>query len=385
MKKLIKYIFSITCKFLILKKRNKEDNKKKHKVLVSYIIKPFLSQKSNTHSNLQEARCIIESISEMGYDIDICDYRNRRKLNYKKYHVIFGFGYHLEKAIKENTKCKIIHYATGMPQYFQNIASIKRIKDFKEKNDILALDSARLSFEQHILQEYLSDGIISIGGKDTHGKFKELNKNIIEIDTTYIDYGYREEILNSRNIEKNKKNFLWLGGPGAIHKGLDLLIELFSDDSQIEFNDAELHIVGNIENEPAFFDYMKEKIKVRENIFYYGYQNIESESMLSIFKKCVFAILPSCSEGQATSIINCVGNGGLIPIVSKNGGNDKDYTIYIEDLTIESIKKSMISVINLTNNEIKFKQDHAISSVIENNNLNKFKEKFKSAFRELTD
>lgn len=376
-RKIIKRIYHIICNFLIINR--KKNNKKK--VLCSYILKPFILKGSISHSNLQEARCIADVICSLGYDVDICDYRNIRKLNYNKYDIIFGFGNHLENAIYKNFQGKIIHYATGMPQTFQNGESIKRIKEFKARNNnMLALESARFSYDKHLLQEQLSNGIISIGGNDTYKEFRKINNKIKIIDTTYVDFGYLEKILGTRNIDITKNNFLWLGGPGAIHKGLDLLIETFKD-----LKNAQLHIVGNIANEPTFFSYLTNIIKETNNIFYHGYQNLNSPRMVSIFRKCTFAILPSCSEGQATSVINCVGNGGLIPIVTTHGGNDKKYTLRIKELNIGSVKASVIEAINMTIEEIKQHQEFAIKTVQYENNLNKFKENFGAAFLELTN
>ncbi|WP_387491261.1 glycosyltransferase [Photorhabdus sp. RM96S] len=368
-------IYHILCNFFIIKIR--KNNKKK--VLCSYILKPFILKGAISHSNLQEARCIADIICSLGYDVDICDYKNIRKLNYSKYDIIFGFGHHLENAIYKNFPGKIIHYATGMPQAFQNGESIKRIREFKARNNnILALESARFSYDKHLLQEQLSHGIISIGGHDTYKEFKKINNNLRIIDTTYIDCGYLEEILSTRNINSAKNNFLWLGGTGAIHKGLDLLVEAFKD-----LKNAQLHIVGDIENEPTFFTYLTNTIKNTNNIFYYGYQNLNSPKMISIFKECTFSILPSCSEGQATSIINSIGNGGLIPIVTRHGGNDKEYTIHIKELSIESVKNSIINALNMTQEEIREHQEFAIKTVKYENTLNRFEEKFRTTFLEL--
>ncbi|MDD2225317.1 MAG: hypothetical protein PHP97_04145, partial [Candidatus Shapirobacteria bacterium] len=53
-------------------------------------------------------------------------------------------------------------------------------------------------------------------------------------------------------------------------------------------------------------------------------------------------ILPSCSEGMPTSVLNVVGNGGLIPILTDSASiGIRKNTIKIEKEDIKSINKAV--------------------------------------------
>jgi len=62
-------------------------------------------------------------------------------------------------------------------------------------------------------------------------------------------------------------------------------------------------------------------------------------------KECSFVILSSCAEGCATAVITAMGNGGLIPLVSKQCGVDIVNGVLFDsndEATIESaIRNSM--------------------------------------------
>ena len=100
---------------------------------------------------------------------------------------------------------------------------------------------------------------------------------------------------------------MFFAGAGNVHKGLDLLLESFVG------SENNLYVVGHLE--PKFCDIMNSFFE-EENIHKIGEVSMRSKEFYKISDKCVFAVLPSCSEGQAGSIVECM-NQGLIPIVSK--------------------------------------------------------------------
>ena len=63
-------------------------------------------------------------------------------------------------------------------------------------------------------------------------------------------------------------------------------------------------------------------------------------------RRCNFCLLPSCSEGQSQSVVECI-NQGVIPIVSRASGlNVKDFGLYIEPCTIQRI----VELVSLASN-----------------------------------
>ena len=101
-----------------------------------------------------------------------------------------------------------------------------------------------------------------------------------------------------------RKHFLWLGSTGAVHKGLDLLLDVFSMQ-----DDMVLHI-GGLEKQ----DRKTLGISKRKNIIEEGLIFIKSETFLKLVDKCSYIILPSCSEACSTSITT-----GMLLIIMPTG------------------------------------------------------------------
>ena len=93
-------------------------------------------------------------------------------------------------------------------------------------------------------------------------------------------------------------------------------------------------------NEEADFEktYYKE-LYLLPNIKTLGFTDVRSEQFQAIIENTCALIYPSCSEGQAGSVITCL-HAGLIPIISYESGVD------VEDFGIILKKNSVDEIIN---------------------------------------
>ncbi|MDP2090204.1 MAG: glycosyltransferase [Candidatus Gracilibacteria bacterium] len=344
----------------------------KKNVLISYIKYPFIKGVNYSHTNNIEAISIGEVFNKLGYNVDIVNYDYEGKINYEKYNIIFGFGEPLEKSFYFNiNNLKRIYYGTGMHLFIQNYNTIKRIGGLYNKKGILIVESSRLVFKSWNIQTQLSNAIITLGNNTIIDSYKQFyDKSIYSIPVTY----YNIENINydiSNNIEEKKLNFIWFGSSGLIHKGLDLLLEIFK-----EKGDLNLHICGPIDNEKIFKDYFYSELYETKNIFNYGFVDIHSYKFKSIVNKCAFSIFPSCAEGEPSSIINLM-SLGIIPIVTKESGINLDLAINIDSLNKYEIINSINKVNKLNNLEIINFSKKIKEETLKNNSIKKFKLKLK--------
>lgn len=150
-----------------------------------------------------------------------------------------------------------------------------------------------------------------------------------------------------RNIHFAKKNFICITGNGFIHKGIDLILEAFS-----MRNDADLYLVGNIEDDIIIAGGYQDIIK-RNNIHFFGFLDMKSLQFFEIASKCVFSINASCSEGCSTSILTSMYTG-IIPIISPREGIDANGNeIILEEISIEGINKALDIALGLSELDIK--------------------------------
>lgn len=345
-------------------------------VLISYITEPFKNGIHLRHTNQAEALEIAKVFNELGYNIDIVDYCYEGNLNYDKYSVIFGFGEPLEKSFYDrNHKILTVYYGTGMNTIYSNFFTLKRIEEVYKKTGKWLLESGRIVDKAWSVQTSLVDSIITLGNDEVVNSYKKhFFKKIYNIPVTYYKLFDQEDILKNKNFREAKSHFLWFGSSGLIHKGLDLLLEVFK-----EIPDLYLHVCGPIDNEPKFKNVYYEELYNTKNIHTYGYQDIKSKSFKDIISKCAFIIFPSCSEGEPSSVINVMVYG-LIPIVTNTAGiRIKDFGIEIKQLTRMSVKESITKAANLNESEIKERSIKCASDTINSHSIEKFSFELKKA------
>ncbi len=343
--KLIKTINKITIKiincrqkYLLLKNVFSTDFPKN--VLIIYLINPFMEKIKYHHTNLYECYEIAKIFKELNYNVDVVNYNSRlNNLKYDKYHVLFGFGDPLCKSYYSKSKIttKKIYYGTGCHIEFQNTETLKRIVELYNKKKVYLPESGRIVDKAWSIQTSLVDSMIILGNQFTKNTYqKHFKKDILTINSSYLHV--YDINLRNKNFNEARNNFLWFGGPGMIHKGLDILLDIFS-----KRKDIILHVCGPIKNEKRFEKLYFRELYQTENIKTYGFINLHSMQFIELMKLCAFNIFPSCSEGSSPSVITTMGNGGLIPIIPEACGIDiGHYGYHLKDL-----KESTISgVIN---------------------------------------
>ena len=247
----------------------------KENVLISYITYPFKNGISLRHTNNVEAVEIAKIFNELGYNIDIVDYDYEGNLDYDKYSIIFGFGEPLINSFyRRNHKILTIYYGTGMHVIHQNHAILKRIEEVHKKKGKWLLESGRIADKAWSVQTSLVDSIVTLGNDEVVNSYqKYFLRKIYNIPVSYYKIFDHEEILKNKNFRDAKNHFLWFGSSGLIHKGLDLLLEVFK-----EMPDFQLHICGPIDNEPKFKNCYYEELYNTKNIHTYGFINIHNNN-----------------------------------------------------------------------------------------------------------
>lgn len=330
-----------------------KSNFKKH-VLLAYITDPFTIGLNYTHSNLMECFTAAEIFNALGYTVDVVDFNLNKQINYSKYDIIYGMGHVLENSFKYTKNKNIIRifYATGCNTIYSNIATTLRVREFGMERGKLLLNSSRLTqFSQHA-QTLLSEAVIVLGNDDnfqTYLMYDSDKKRYHKINAFYYDV--YDINISIKDFSKAKKHFLWFGSSGLVHKGLDILLELFSKNDHII-----LHICGANKREKEFFEYYDDILSKSNNIINHGFVNIESSEFKSIMDTCAFVIFPSVSEGGSPAILNTIANGGLIPIITKLTGLDlNNYGWVIDRAEINLVQHAINESLKLDENELKDK------------------------------
>lgn len=276
---------------------------------------------------------IVKVFSDFGYCIDIiyCNDTDAVELmKKKKYAMIFGFGETFYLISKMQQDALTIFYMTEQHPEISIREENKRLEYFYARHGkrISYRRSGRFYKPYHMTLKHTH--VITMSETEP---LKEQYSNPYTIFPTGISNP--DFIFKQKNHEYTRKNFLCLGSAGAIHKGLDLLIDVFSDR-----NDLTLHFAGFRDDEKKFL-----KIPKNSNIVDYGYIDIKTEAFLSIVDKCSYIILLSCSEACSTAITTGMLHG-LIPVVIKDAGFNRlgDNAIFLHDYKIAYISQKLTEI-----------------------------------------
>jgi hypothetical protein len=346
--------------------------------LLSYITHPFTKGQYFSHTNYFEAMSHAKVLNELGYNVDVIDYDYQGKIDFSKYDLLVGFGDAFNQYFESGTnkKIKTIYYGTGMHVCHQNHAALKRLKDVYLKKGIWLGKSIRYVEKCWTYQTYLIDAMIILGNEVSVESYKKFyDGKIINIPAPFYKVIDAYELLKN---SKNAKSFLWFGSSGLIHKGLDLLLDFFS-----KRQDLRLHICGPIKNESDFEQVYWKELYETSNIITHGFVGIRSEKFKKILEDCSFLIFPSCSEGGCSSVITAVGNGALIPIITKETTVSTGYEIWIEDFTVEAIEKAVNKALSLTEKEILELRKKNLEYVLKNHTTDVYYQKLKEAYTDI--
>jgi glycosyltransferase involved in cell wall biosynthesis len=355
LKKALKKYLPKTLKSLIINHANNQTIKNHFKknysknALLSYILTPF-QQDSLAHTNFYEAQSWAKILDELGYNVDIIDFRNTKKIDLSKYDLICGFGDVFQQYFESGINKKIItiYYGAGMHVCHQNQASLSRVKDVYRKKGVWLAKSARFVEKTWTHQTALVDGIIALGNEVCANSYRKyFNGSVYSLPAPFYKTIDAETIIKQKT-EESKKHYLWFGSSGLVHKGLDLCLEYFAKNQ-----DLYLHVCGPIENESNFVTTYNKELFKTPNIQVYGFVDIASSEFENILSKCSFTIFPSCSEGGSPSTLTVVGNGGLVPVITKETTIETGSEIWIDALNYEKINKAIRYSQNLSFEEIK--------------------------------
>lgn len=311
----------------------------KGRVLLAYFTEPFLlpgdSRILKSHAHFEESHLIAETFLEMGYTVDVIDYRNHKFIPNQSYAFLVSARTHFEIfSDRLNKDCiKISHLETAH-WLFNNSAVYRRcINLLKRRNIALGSRSKQIEYNWAIEN---SDFAVVLGNSFTKSTYEYANKSIFTINNFSVVQFDRPD---NKDFDKVRNIYIWLGSDGMIHKGLDLVLEAF-----FELPDHELIVCGPVDKDRMFAKAYRKELYETKNIITKGWIDVSSQEFKDICKNAVGMVYPSASEGQAGSVVTCM-HAGLIPIISYETGVDlQDNGVILKECTVGTIKDEITKV-----------------------------------------
>lgn len=345
--------------------------------LISYIIVPFKTKTEMTgHQNLWQALELAKQISDRGYNVDIIPYYDPYVHLRHKYDLVLA-------QFPKDTDCysnylnsnaiKIAYLTTSSPE-FNNTSELERISRFEKRRGKCVKPMRQLPDLSEDFYSY--DAYFVMGNTITASTYNLDSKKIFYIVNN------ASKLIQPVSLENKKStNFLFLGSVGQVHKGLDILLEVFAKD---DFP-CDLYILGAYEHERDFYEEYEAELNAFSNIHSEGFVEITSPRYKELCEKCAYMIMPSCSEGMAGSVLDAMA-GGMIPIVSKYCGFDEsDGAIVLKDCSVDSVKQSILEYSKKTDNWIMDKSREIVAIAEEKYSREKFSQSVRNALNATLD
>lgn len=299
------------------------------------------------HSNQWESREIARVLVSMGYVTDVVDWDDSSFILSKKYDAIIDIAdlFSRNKDILSDKTIKLLHLTGSYPSY-QNQAEKKAAKRFERRTGVSYRLKRQVNNVKGAVESMqISDSISLLGNINTLATYpKKLRSKItlVPVTASYLKW------IKQDHYVPTKRQFVWYFGSGAIHKGLDLVVETF-----LKRPNLVLHIIGNIEDDESFWSAYKGKIYHSKNIFYHGILDPNDEKFKKIIDNVFSFIAPSCSESMSTSVVTCL-SIGLYPIISRDTGVDLpgNSGIYLKEVSIRAINEAISTLLGYTSGRI---------------------------------
>ncbi len=327
--------------------------KPRGRVLLSYVTAPFLvdddSKISNEHTHHWESHRIAHTFRERGFVVDVIHYEDDTFVPAEKYDVLVSARTNLERLARHlpDNCLKVAHLDTA---HFltHNRAAWDRLHSLGERSG-LALRSPRM-LEENWAIEAADMGCV-LGNQFTIDSYAYAGKPIYRIPlSTTLTYEWNED----KDFDACRRNFVWFGSGGLVHKGLDRVLEAFR-----ELPECHLTVCGPLDREQRFTRAFEDDLYQRSNITAKGWVDVAGVEFADLMRDSLATIYPSCSEGGGGSVLTCM-HAGLIPIATRESSVDiGEFGLVLPTGSVEEIRNAVGQLSALSADELKDKARQA--------------------------
>ncbi len=293
------------------------------------------------HSLFWESREICRIVMNLGFDIDVIDFEAPAPTDHPPYVGSVTLHHHL-LSLRDHLapRAMKIMWLTGSHPEVQNAREMERIQALEARRDCLYEPKRQIgrAAEEAIAFE-LADRCVLIGNEVTLATYPaHLHSKIALCSVSAANVSH---IKPRAQLVPSTREFIWFAASSAVHKGLDLLLDLFGT-AELPM----LHVVGALEAEPDFLNIYDAELNGHPRIRYHGFLHGNDPVLAAIFDRCIAVLHPSASEGMSGSVAHCL-EVGLYPIISRATGIDLPPGCgrYLERCSVEEIAAAVDDVL----------------------------------------
>lgn len=304
-------------------------------VLISYVLEPFVRGKNEAislaHTHHTESVLMADVWRDLGFAVDVIDYRNNEFRPTKRYDYLVSARTHLAAlAERLNPDCvKIAHLDTAH-FLFNNAAAYRRALALQQRRGIT---STSLRIVENNLAIECCDYAAVLGGDFCMDTYRYAGKPLFRLP---VPMPRQYPFDADKDFDACRKHFLWFGSSGFVHKGLDLTLEAFAQRPSFH-----LSVCGELERDHEFSQLFHRELYETPNVDPIGWVDVAGGRFLDLANRSLAVVFPSCSESESCSVLTCM-QAGLIPVVTRETGIDVgDFGVMLKDASVAAVQEAV--------------------------------------------
>ena len=287
----------------------KKADQYKYRTLLVYRSLPFLVPTTHPvfrcHQSMDQALIIARILDEMGFVVDVADYTQKALSSRYNYDLVVSHNCFLDPSAEPWRRAQKIYLASGTEHSAHNARQRSRLGNLEarvgRRNVELIWDAEEMPWAEN------ADAIFCFGNDEVAETWRRrFGCPVLSFQNTASE-SLREA---HRDWYRARKEFLFLGSRQQLAKGLDLLIDAFTDCPELN-----LHICGHYRRDVGFCKIYSQAMRL-PNIHSHGWIDMGSRKMNQLATRCGFAVSATCAEGSPGSITNMMKTGmvAILPV-----------------------------------------------------------------------
>lgn len=352
---------------------------KKGRVLICSVPEALLlpndSPEIYRHQKYERMLAIVRTFNRLGYIVDVIDVWDTGFVPKEDYSILLGTcpSFKRMAEILPDPVLKINFSVGPRPEFRCNAEQIRCVAAGKRrgKTFIHQYPKGKTSPKKELV-----DAVITIGNEWVASTYRPYNKSVYPIGTG--GYDFIQSTIDDKDFHIARRKFMWMANWMFIGKGLDLVLEVFS-----QLPELELYVCGGVWNEPDFVEAYQQELFHTPNIHVMGRIKIESKEFTKLTSEVAYTIFPTSCDAVAGGVCATM-KSGVIPIVSiENGMDTGDFGITLTDCRLKTIRDAMLQAAETSPEECKNMALRAFQRGKKYYSLEAWSKRFNKSLREI--
>jgi glycosyltransferase involved in cell wall biosynthesis len=286
---------------------------------------------------------VARALITQGWNVDVVSDRNTRFLPSKVYRAVIASRRSLANLVPRlPNNCLKVLLLDSPDVLFQHAAECRRLLELKDRRGVILPPNR---YERVTAALDHADYAILQGNEFTLATYHHARIPVQRVPAPALNDHPSPEM---KDFDRCRSGFVWLGGRGLVHQGLDRTLEAF-----VRLPDLRLSVSAPVRSDRRFTAAYNHELYHAPNIRVLGPARLEPAHVAALARDSIAVVFPSCAEGQAAEVVACMA-AGLIPIVTRESGIDVgEFGVIIAEASAEKIADAVTTIARLPSSRLR--------------------------------